>query len=144
MAKHNNQTPNNTNRSEAMAVYYDGNCPFCQWEIDLLSDHDKEDALKLVDISAPGFNAVETGKSLEQLMAKMHVQTSDGEEFTATEAFRATYQAVGLGRYNAWTGWPVFRPVMDVAYWLFARVRVPIGDTYKRLRAYQQSLSSKG
>jgi predicted DCC family thiol-disulfide oxidoreductase YuxK len=76
-----------------------------------------------VDIADPSFDPSVYGRSLEQLMGTIHGVGPDGVLVSGVEVFRRAYAAVGLGWLLAPTGWPVLRPLFDLAYRAFARVR---------------------
>ena len=108
-------------------VFYDGDCPLCVREINMLSRLDRRSRLKLTDIAAPDFNAEAiTGLSWDALMAEIHGRLPDGTLVTGMEVFRRMYGAVGLGFVLAPTRWPVLNRVADAAYERFARNRLKL------------------
>lgn len=114
-------------------VYFDGECPFCQKEIDWLKARAPGEQVRVIDISQSNFQADADGPSKQEMMARFHVQRADGVWLEGMPAFRHLYQQAGLGWLVAPTGWPVLRPLFDAAYRLFARYRVPLGNAWKRL-----------
>jgi len=110
-----------------ITVLYDGDCPLCTREIEMLRRRDPagRDA-RFVDISAPGFDAFRYGTTHEALMARIHGVLPDGTRVEGMEVFRRVYRAVGLGWLVAPTGWPGLRPLFDAAYRWFARNRLRI------------------
>lgn len=108
-------------------VFFDGECPLCMREINMLSRLDRRSRIKLTDIAAPGFDAMATtGQSWDQLMAEIHGRLPDGTLVTGVEVFRRLYGAVGLGFVLAPTRWPLIGRLADAAYEQFARNRLKL------------------
>ena len=106
-------------------VFFDGDCPLCVREINMLSRLDRRSRIKITDIAAPGFDAMATaGRSWDELMAEIHGRLPDGTMVTGVEVFRRLYGAVGLGFVLAPTRWPLLRTLSDAAYTKFARNRL--------------------
>jgi predicted DCC family thiol-disulfide oxidoreductase YuxK len=106
-----------------LTVLYDGACPVCNMEMDNLKARNAQGLLKFVDISAPFFDTTPYGATLADLNKLIHAVRPDGSLVIGVEVLRLAYGAVGLGHLAGPTGWPVFRPVFDVAYAVFARNR---------------------
>jgi len=75
------------------------------------------------DITRPGFDPARHNLTARQLRLRIHAILDDGRIISGMEVFRRAYRAVGLGWLVAWTGWPGLRPIADLAYALFARMR---------------------
>lgn len=106
-------------------ILIDGECPLCMHEARLLEKLDRgRGRLALIDITGPGFDAKTYGVTYEQVMGHIHGVTGDGRTVTGMEVFRRAYAAVGWGWLWAPTGWPVLRPVFDLAYRFFAKHRL--------------------
>jgi len=104
-------------------MLYDGQCPLCKREVRVVTKHDKRGAIEPVDIASEGFDAQALGLTLPAVHARMHAILPDGRVVTGMEAFRQIYDAIGMGWLWKWTGWPILRPIFDVLYAGFARVR---------------------
>jgi predicted DCC family thiol-disulfide oxidoreductase YuxK len=113
-------------------LYFDGDCPFCVREVRWLARRDRRNALRLVDISAGDFDPEAHGGTAESFMAQIHGRRGDGTLLTGMAVFREAYAAVGLGWLTAPTGWPLLRPLFDLAYRLFARNRIRLGSLFGR------------
>jgi predicted DCC family thiol-disulfide oxidoreductase YuxK len=114
-----------------LTLLYDASCPVCRLEIHALRDRDlakHPDAplLRLVDISAPGFDAAPYGATLADMNALIHAVRPDGSLVVGVEVFRLAYGAVGLGHFWKPTGWRWLKPIVDIAYAAFARNRYGI------------------
>jgi predicted DCC family thiol-disulfide oxidoreductase YuxK len=106
-----------------LTLLYDGACPVCNLEMDNLRARNLEGLLRFVDITTPGFDPAPYKASIAEMNALIHAQRPDGSLVIGVEVFRLAYSAVGLGSYSRFTGWPVFKPLVDLAYMLFARNR---------------------
>jgi ligand-binding SRPBCC domain-containing protein/predicted DCC family thiol-disulfide oxidoreductase YuxK len=113
-------------------LLYDGACPFCMAEVRFLERRNRNGALALEDISAPGFDAERYGLRQKTVEGKIHAILPDGSVVTGMEVFRRIYAAVGLGWLLAPTGWPGLRRVFDWGYRWFARHRVRLGNLFGR------------
>lgn len=105
-------------------VFYDGDCPLCKKEIDLLQRWDKFNRIRFTNIAAPDFNAEELGFSFAELMAEIHGRLPNGEFIKGVEVFRKLYAAVGF----SWLAWcsraPGVAQILDWGYRRFARNRL--------------------
>jgi predicted DCC family thiol-disulfide oxidoreductase YuxK len=72
----------------AIEMFYDGDCPLCVREQQLLHRLDRKQQIRFTDISAPEFDPSAAGKSLDDLMAEMHGRLPDGSWVTGVEVFR--------------------------------------------------------
>ncbi|MEL6583908.1 MAG: DUF393 domain-containing protein [Pseudomonadota bacterium] len=107
-------------KTTATEVYFDGACPICRREIAMW-----QDAKGLEDVAFTNVaEVVPDGLDQQELLARFHVKRSDGVIVSGAAAFLA------LWRGHKWL-WPVgvaldrwpFRPLLDVAYAGFLRVR---------------------
>lgn len=111
-------------------LLYDGACVFCVREVRWLQLWNRRGLLAFEDVSAPGFDPARYGTTQEALMQVMHGVYPDGRIVRALDAFREAYRLVGLGWILAPTKWPVFRPLFEALYRLFARHRMPLGSLF--------------
>lgn len=105
-------------------VFYDGDCPLCMREINMLRWLDRRDRLLFTNIASETFVAQEYGKTRDDLMATIHGRYPSGEWVTGVEVFRQLYSAVGLRHLVLLTRLPVVSHFLDLAYTLFARNRL--------------------
>lgn len=105
-------------------VFFDGDCPLCRREIDLLRWLDRRGRIDFVDIAAPAFDPAPLGRSRDELMASIHGRLPDGAWLEGVEVFRRLYAAVGLGPLVALSRLPGVSRALDAAYRLFARNRL--------------------
>ncbi|WP_137937988.1 DUF393 domain-containing protein [Chitinivorax sp. B] len=107
----------------ALTLLYDSNCNLCRTEMTRICKWDRHNAVRLVDIHAPHFNATQFGTTQAALLARVHGVAPDGQLLIGMQTVRAAYCAVGMGWLLNWTGyWPV-RPLIDGLYDWIARNR---------------------
>lgn len=107
-------------------VFFDGACPLCRREIELLRRLDrKRAAIVFTDIAARGFDAEELGKTHAELMARIHGRTlPDGRLVEGVEVFRRLYAAVGFGALAALSRLPPLSWAAELGYRWFSRNRL--------------------
>lgn len=106
-----------------MTIYYESACPLCNAEMSNLMLRNTRGLLRFEDVSAPGFNDMPTGTTMNDLLDLIHAQKADGSVIKGVEVFRMAYEAVGLGWVTAATRWPVIGPLADRVYPVLARNR---------------------
>jgi predicted DCC family thiol-disulfide oxidoreductase YuxK len=109
--------------ADQLTMLYDGLCPLCSREVRMLRRKDKHDRLAFVDIAEQSFDPSTFGITHADAHAAMHVQLPDGTMVKGVEAFRQVYRALGMGWVMAPTGWPILRPIFDLLYRGFAKIR---------------------
>lgn len=108
-----------------LRILIDGACPICRREAEFLRWADRGRGRLIVeDINSPFFDPGRYGLSLEEVMGQIHAITWDGRVLRGLEVFRRAYAAIGLGWLVAPTGWPMVRPLANIAYRFFARHRL--------------------
>ena len=116
-----------TGSAVALTLLYDGGCPLCVREVSFLRRRDRSGAIDFVDIDAPDYTpSRHQGISYEQAMARIHAIRSDGTVLRDVAVFREAYRLIGLGWLYAPTGWPLLGGLVNGAYGLWARVRLPM------------------
>mmetsp|Transcript_10159 Transcript_10159/g.17716 ORF Transcript_10159/g.17716 Transcript_10159/m.17716 type:complete len:232 (+) Transcript_10159:143-838(+) len=98
-------------------LLYDGDCPVCIRNVEMLQRLDRQRRVDFVDIASPFYEPEEHGGvELEDAMERMTAVLSNGLIVQDMEAIRALYTAMGLGWLVAPTAWPVFRTAFDQLY----------------------------
>lgn len=105
-------------------VFYDGACPLCSREIDMLRRRDGKARIRFTDIAAPGFDAASVGLPWESLMARIHGRLPDGTLIEGVEVFRRLYAAIGFAGLVRVSRAPGLSHLLDLAYHLFAKNRL--------------------
>lgn len=123
-----------------LTLYYDGACPLCAREIRLLRRRAPPQRLRLVDIAAADFDPASTGLSRAELQARLHARFADGRWVSGLDATFWSWCAAGLERWAAPLRWAALRPLLELAYRLFCRLRprlhwLPHPDGAARCRA---------
>ena len=107
-------------------AFFDDRCHLCHAEVAMLRRWDRNSRINFIDISAPDFQPAQYGKTLDELMRQMHARLPDGQWIIGVEVFRRLYKIVGLGLPVAISRWPVISPLLNLGYWMFAKVRLKL------------------
>lgn len=113
-----------TAHAPAFEVFFDGDCPLCRREIELVRRLDRRGRVQCTDIAAPGFDPQPLGRTHGELMARIHGRLPDGSFVEGVEVFRQLYAAVGLGPLVALTRIPPVSWAMEAGYRWFAKNRL--------------------
>ena len=105
-------------------VFYDGACPLCLREIEMLRRKDRKQRIRFSDIAAPGFDAAALGIPWATLMERIHGRLPDGTIIEGVEVFRRLYAAVGFESLVAVTRLPGVKQALNASYRLFAQNRL--------------------
>ena len=84
-------------------VFFDGDCPLCVREIDMLRRLDRRERIRFTDIAESSFDSREVGVDWNTLMARIHGRLPDGTLIEGVEVFRRLYAAAGFPRLVAAT-----------------------------------------
>ena len=107
-----------------LRLFFDGACPLCRREIEVIQRFPRSSRVEFTDIAAPSFRARDHGLSFGDLMSEIHAQLPDGRFVTGVEAFRRLYSTIGF----SWVVWitrvPPISSLLEMAYRLFARNRL--------------------
>ena len=113
------------NLHEKFEVFYDGLCPLCLKEINMLKRLDRHDRIVFTDIASEGFDAVaHVGVPFDTLMDEIHGRMANGDIVIGVEVFRQLYGRVGLKWAIGLTRTPGIRQTLDWGYRVFARNRL--------------------
>ncbi len=105
-------------------VFYDGDCPLCMREIDMLMKRDKRERIRFTNIAEASFDPASIGLDHKTMMAKIHARLPGGELILGVEVFRKLYEAIGLGPIVALTRAPGVSQLLDLGYEWFAKNRL--------------------
>lgn len=117
------------NVSWEVKMLYDGDCPLCMREVDMLRERSKSHGNRIcfVDIASSDYKPEENaGISFEVAMERIHAIEKDGRVMTDIAAFRRFYQAVDLGWIYAITTVQPLGALADALYGFWAKYRLPI------------------
>ncbi|KAI3963345.1 hypothetical protein MKW98_022767 [Papaver atlanticum] len=123
-------SPENENLSGnwKIKMLYDGDCPLCMKEVNLLTERNKMyGTIKFVDISSEDYSPEDNqGIDYKTAMGTIHAIQSDGTVVTSVEAFRRLYEEVGLGWVYAVTKYKPIGVVANAVYAVWAKYRMQI------------------
>lgn len=105
-------------------VFFDGGCPLCRREINMLKRWDRRRMIRFTDLQTPALQNGAAGKSFDELMDRIHGRLPDGSLIEGVEVFRRMYAAVGMGWIVAVTRIPGISHLMNFGYRVFARNRL--------------------
>ena len=105
-------------------LFYDGDCPLCLREINLLRRLDRKSRILFTDIASPSFAAGDYGKTFDDFSKVIHARTEKDGWITGVEVFRRLYGAVGFGFLVRLTRLPLVSGFLDLAYKWFAKNRL--------------------
>ena len=117
---------NSTQADYDIEVFFDGGCPLCRREIDLLRRWDRRNRIRFTDLTQIDFQSGDFEKQYDELMAQMHGRLPDGRWVTGVEVFRCMYSAVGFGPLVVFTRLPVISQILDFIYQRFAKNRLKL------------------
>ncbi len=112
------------NESWQIKLLFDGDCPLCSREVDMLRRRNSAGRVVFEDIAAPEFDPSRYQLTQEEVMGHIHGVLPSGEVVRGMEVFRRAYAGVGLGWVLAPSRWRLLAPLFDRAYRLFARNRL--------------------
>jgi predicted DCC family thiol-disulfide oxidoreductase YuxK len=101
-------------------LYYDGSCPLCSAEIARLAKY-ADDRIELRDVHQLGEN--ETTVARTELLARLHLQTADGEWITGLKANIRAWQYTPFGGLWRVLDWPLINRVSYPCYEFWLRRR---------------------
>lgn len=118
---HANAKPDSARLESRFEVFFDGQCPMCKREIDMIRRKDKQGQLILTDIAAPEFSS--PGPSMNTLMKQIHGREENGEMVTGVQVFREIYRRLGF-RKSVWFSELIgVRQFLNLGYRVFAYLR---------------------
>lgn len=111
-----------------LTIFYDGACPLCTAEINLLRELDNQKQLKLEDIHACDFR--DRFPHIDQIQADkiLHGQLQSGEVIKGLDVTCLAWKLVGKHKWIQILRWPVIAFFADLGYLLFARYRRSISS----------------
>ena len=111
-------------QDKIVEVFYDGDCPLCNREINILRWLDRKSRIQFTDIAVPIFQPENYGKTMTDFMSHIHGRNKDGNWIEGVEVFRQLYAAVGFGPLILLTRIPVISHLLEWFYGKFAKNRL--------------------
>jgi len=110
-----------------LTLLFDGGCPLCLREVKFLRSRDRYENISFIDIDSPHYQSdFYSGISYKDAMGRIHAINESGEILKDVAVFREAYRLVGLGWLYAPTSWPILSSLIDQAYKVWARWRLPL------------------
>lgn len=126
-----------TNNPDLIKVLYDGSCPLCRREIAHvkgLSEKDQNTSLSFVDISQESSETVCYAADREKLLARFHIEKSDGSRIDGAAAFVAMWDRLPGWRWMAKIAkLPGVLYLLEIAYKGFLVIRPRMQSFARRL-----------
>ncbi len=107
-----------------LTVYFDGECPICRREIDLMKMFNRKDHLQFIDFSNSFYQSADQDLNQCDLARVIHARWSDGTIITGVEVFREMWEAIGLGFLARFTRLSIVNKLLIKAYTWFAKNRL--------------------
>ena len=112
-----------SNQAPTLTVLYDGACPLCRREIGVYRGLRPNTPVCFSDVNDPAL-PLPDDTTREQLLARFHVRSSDGQMLSGAQAFLALWAALPGWRWLALIGrLPGVAWLMERLYRLFLRWR---------------------
>ncbi|MCW9046594.1 MAG: DUF393 domain-containing protein [Gammaproteobacteria bacterium] len=106
-----------------LTIYYDGHCPLCMKEMQLLKRHDIKKYIKFVDLHNENFSNEYPHIKASDAIKILHGQLNTGELLLGLDVTCRAWNLVGKHKWLAILRWPLIRTIADIIYRLFARYR---------------------
>ena len=107
-----------------LSIFFDGECPICRREINLMKILNRKDRLRFIDFSKTSYNAREQGLNPCDLELVIHARWSDGQIITGVEVFREMWEGVGFTFLARMSRLPFMNRILVRAYSWFAKNRL--------------------
>ena len=107
-----------------LKLLYDGTCVVCHKEISYYKKYDKNNILKLVDISSQEFKAQDYSLTEVEVNKFFHVIDETGNILVGVEAFVKIWRE--LEGFESWYkvgGSKIARPFLNLGYFFFIHIR---------------------
>lgn len=121
-----NDAEQNTDTNWTVEVFFDGACPLCRREVNMLKWFDRKDRIRTADIAAVDFSPASYGKTMQEFMDEIQGRRPDGSWIIGVEVFRQLYTAIGLGFIVWFTRWPLISHLLEFGYRIFAKNRLSL------------------
>lgn len=103
-------------------LFYDGNCPMCLKEINILERH-KGDGLQLINIHDNDAHDIIGNLTNIELLSVLHLRTSNGIWLKGLDATVGAWKHTKFAWLFAPLRWPLIEQVADWLYYRWANKR---------------------
>lgn len=111
---------------QKLTIYYDGQCPLCQAEIEFLNTRNGDNLLAFVDLSEPSLDEANHQISCSMALERIHGRLGDGRLLVGVPVFAEAYRRAGLHTFSWLLSQRWSSPILSIVYSVFARFRRPI------------------
>ena len=118
-----------TNKTTVLTIFFDGNCPLCSLEMDKLKQHNRNDAIKFVNLHQPDFQSHYPNIDVKKAMRILHGYYH-GKILLGLDVTHRAWTLVGKGVFVAPLAFPVFKQIAHICYLLVAKFRQPISRSF--------------
>lgn len=107
-----------------LTIYFDGECPICRREIDLMKIFNRKERLHFIDFSTSSYRAADHGLNPCDLGKVIHARWADGTIIIGVDVFREMWEAIGLRLFARLSRRPLINKLLVKAYAWFAKNRL--------------------
>jgi predicted DCC family thiol-disulfide oxidoreductase YuxK len=108
-----------------LELFFDGECPLCKREIDLMRVLDRKHRIVFTDIASPEFTPPEGGPPADAYMARIQARILGEERWLdGMEVFRQAWSRLGFGWLMQVTRLPGLSHLLERSYTWFAQNRL--------------------
>lgn len=110
----------NSSPAAEVTVWFDGDCPLCVREINLMRRLDRRQAIEFVDVTGGQGCPIDR----QTLLARFHAREQGGELVSGAAAFAAMWRAIPLLRpLGLAARWQPVQRLLEMLYLQFLRIR---------------------
>ena len=106
-----------------LVFFYDGLCPLCMHEVEILQKKDVQQKILFEYINRPNFITKYSFINKDKVDKILHVINRDNEIITGLEVTYLAWSLVGYNWLVAPLRWPVARSIFRRLYFVFAKHR---------------------
>ena len=126
MSDHTTLNPSSLNKKVTM--YHDGDCPLCNYEVNIMKKLDVSNAIHWVDITKDKTALEKAGISYKQAMDRVHVRDENNNIQTGVKGFLLVWKELPYYRrvVPIVEKVPLLLPLLEMFYSFFAKYRLQI------------------
>ena len=118
--------------NDTLIIFYDGNCPLCNLEMQKLKRYDNNNLIELVNLHKDNFTTLFPFIDINKAMSILHGQYK-GKILLGLDVTHRAWTLVGRGALVAPLQFPVIKQLAHGGYLVLAKYRQPISNfLYKR------------
>mgnify|MGYP000035326068 CR=1 FL=1 len=115
-----------------LTIFYDGNCPLCNLEMQKLKSYDNQNNIILVNLHQSDFASCYPDIDIVKAMKMLH-GSYQGKTLRALAVTHRAWTIVGRGKWVAPLQFPIIKQIAHLCYLILAKYRHPISNfLYRR------------